>query len=49
MANKIRKARIAEGYPKLAQYTGKSWDINDHNRRTRYFPSCYRAYYWNLG
>ena len=48
MASKIRKARIAEGYPKLAQYIGKSWDQNDYTRRTRYFPSCYRASYGDI-
>jgi hypothetical protein len=38
------KARIAEGYPKLAQYTGPTWDINDTYRRTRHFPSRPRGY-----
>jgi hypothetical protein len=38
------KARIAEGYPKLAQYIGPTWAINDPYRRTRYFPSRPRGY-----
>jgi hypothetical protein len=38
------KAKIAEGYPKLAQYIGPTWDINDPNRRTRYYPSKPRGY-----
>jgi hypothetical protein len=40
----MAKARIAEGYPKLAQYIGPTWDINDPYRRTLYFPSSLRGY-----
>jgi hypothetical protein len=38
------KARIAEGYPKLAQYIGLTWNINDPYRRTVCFPSRPKSY-----
>jgi hypothetical protein len=42
------KARIAPGYPKIAQYTGKSYEQSDPHRRTYYFPSSYLYRYGDI-
>jgi len=39
----MTKARIAPGYPKIAQFTGKTYDETSPYRRTYYFPSSYIA------
>ena len=42
------KARIAPGYPKIAQFTGESYEVSDPYRRTLYFPSSYLTRYGDL-
>jgi len=44
----VTKARIALGYPKIAQFTGKTYDETNPYRRTHYFPSSYLASYGDL-